>query len=250
MINLDPRILDQEGVRKHRRRKLFSIAALPLILLIAGGLFFLRPAVFDALFGINYNNEKSDFIIGLSQIHKNANLLEPYIAYYNAGTAYLKNNENAKAEEELRESIKNVPPSDKICQVRVNLSYSIEAQGDEARVLKKYDEALVLYNKAEGVLYEDNCASKQSSKESRDQKAQAAKNRISDKRNSTVSEMNGNEAGGGDGDDDDDNGLEISDEQLEQLRQNAMNGNDARGRVLQRRNGSAGGGYNFNTRHW
>ncbi len=253
MINLDPSIINQDEVRKKRRKKMLLIAIVPEIILIAAGAFFVRQGVFDILFGANYKNEKADVAIALSQMQKVGNIIEPYIAYYNAGTAYLRGGDGVKAEAELRESMKNLPPSDKICQVRVNLSYSIEIQADEAKVLKKYDEALVLYSRAEGILYEDNCANKNEGQNGKDKNADTAKRRISQKRGSVVSEMNGNEGEGGD--DPSTGGREITEEQLRKLQQEMNNNGKVREKILEqqgknRSNGNGGGAYGYYNYHW
>jgi len=259
MIELDPSIIDQDSVRKKRRKKLILIALGPCIVLILAGIFFMRPAVFDMLFGMNFNNDDSGFIVSLGQVHKFANAIEPYIAYYEAGTAYIKDNDGIHAEAELRESLKNNPPQDTVCQVRVNLSYSIEMQADEMQIREQYQKALVLYNEAEGILYGDNCAKKNdsssTSSESKDPKAETAKDRISDKRNDAVNKMNG-ESGGGEGGEGNDggNGTEIDEQTINQLRNNLTNGNDVRSYVLNRLNGQsgsgAGGGSINRVPHW
>jgi len=249
MINLDPSIIDQESLRKKRRKKLLLIFIAPVTILTLAGLFFLRPGIFDILFGMNYDNRDSGAIVSLGQMQKVANIIEPYIAYYNAGTAYLKDGDGVKAETELRESIKKLPPQDKICQVRTNLSYSIEIQADEAMINRKYDEALVLFSRAEGILYEDNCASKQA-EAIEDKMIEAAIKRITRKRGTVVSEMNN--SGDGSDIDPETGGLEIDDDQLEQMRNNARNGNEIRSMVLERgtRSGGSYGGYGTYNYHW
>ncbi|MCQ2570965.1 MAG: hypothetical protein MJ154_01830 [Candidatus Saccharibacteria bacterium] len=122
MINLDPSIIDQDSVRKKRRKKMLSIAIAPVIILFAASLFFMRQGVFDILFGINYKNEDAGIAISLSQMQKIGNIIEPYIAYYNAGTAYLKDGDGHSAESESRESSKNIPQEEQISKVRGNLS--------------------------------------------------------------------------------------------------------------------------------
>ena len=249
MINLDPSIINQESLRKKRRKKLLLIFIAPVTVLTLAGLFFLRPGMFDILFGMNYDNKDSGMIVSLGQMQKVANIIEPYIAYYNAGTAYLKDGDGIKAEAELRESIKKLPPQDKICQVRTNLSYSIEIQADEAMINRKYDEALVLYSRAEGILYEDNCASKQDAQEIKDKMIDAAIKRITRKRGTVVSEMNN--SGDGSDVDPETGGLEIDEDQLEQMRSNARNGNDVRSMVLERGSrGGSYGGYGSYNYHW
>lgn len=249
MINLDPSIIDQEGLRKKRRKKLLIAFIAPVAIFAIAGMFFLRPGVFDVLYRINYDGDNSDALISLSQMQKAGNIIEPYIAYYDAGTAYLKDGDGIKAEVELRESIKQQPPADKICQVRTNLSYSIEIQADEAKIMKKYDEALVLFSRAEGILYEDNCANKQSDT-GKDRMAVTAKKRLIQKRNSVVSEMN-NSADESEIDPET-GGLEISDEQMQQVLENIQNGNDIRSdvRMHGRSYGSYGGASGSYGYHW
>lgn len=248
MINLDPSIIDQDSVRKKRRKKMLLAALGPVIVLVIIGIFCIRPSTFDVLYRINYNNA-ADVNIGLSGMQKFANIIEPYIAYYDSGTAYIRNNEGAKAEADLRESLRQNPPYEKLCQIRVNLSYSIEIQADEASILAKYDQALLLYNRAEGVLYEGNCVNRISPQNSLDKNAATAQNRISKKRGSTVEKMNGVE-NGDNNDGEDTQGANISEEYAEQLRSGMMSSEDARDLVINR-NGMRGysllpGGGNIN----
>lgn len=252
MIDLNPALLDQEGIRKKRRKKMLLYAFAPVALLFILSLFFLRPGVFDILFGINYENN-TDFAIAVGNTQHFANIIEPYLAYYNTGTAYLQARDGKNAEAELTESLKNNPPADKICQVRVNLSYSIEIQADEAAIKQQYDNALVLYSKAEGVLYEDNCAGRKKSQESKDEHAKQAKERISDKRGEAVSKMNG--VSGDNGEDDDSQKTQIQENQIEELRDQLINGGAIRNIVNsgQFGTGIGGGGagiYNYNNLHW
>lgn len=238
MIDLDPAIVDQESIRKQRRKKLFKIYLIPILLFAITGAFFLRPGVFNIIFPILYSNPDANGAVSISQLQKGVNLIEPYIAYYNAGTAYIKANRGKEAEEELTESIHNNPPVDKICQVRVNLSYSIELQADDAIKERQNDQALVLLNRAEGVLYEDNCASrmptpkpqknpgqpddKKQNKEY-DENAERAKERISQKRNNIVSEINGTNNDSDSGQHSSEDDIEINEDTAQRLRDELMN---------------------------
>lgn len=245
MINLDPSIVDQETLRKTRRKKLMLIALLPIILLVAGGVFLLRPGIFDILYRINYNANNSNVLVSISEMQKFANIIEPYIADYSAGTAYIKSGDGKRAETELRNSISKNPPSDKICQVRTNLAYSIEMQGDSAKDSGNHDEALIFYNRAEGVLLEDNCASKQDGKKGSDEKAETAKQRISKKRSETVAAMNNisnNDS------DDNNSGTEINESTLQELRGKLVNGNKVRGTAEQKK--AEGRRTDTLTEHW
>lgn len=257
MINLDPSLINQDEVRKKRRKKLMLYAALPVVILFTAGLFFIRPGVFNVMYNINYDNEKAGFLIFISNLQTKANIIEPYIAHYDAGTAYIKDNDGKKAEEELRESLRENPPSDKVCQVRTNLSYSIEMQADQEEIQMHYSEALLLYSTAEGVLYGDNCASKTTSssnaanKASYDKKAEAAKERISQKRGKITSRMNGQSDDNQDPDSNRD--TQINEGQLQELRGNLMNGMDIQNFTRQQQYGSgsgSGGGWYSRTPHW
>lgn len=246
MINLDPSIIDQESVRKKRRKKLMLYATAPIIVLLVAGLFFARPGIFNILYNMNYNNADANFIIFISGLQTKANIIEPYIAHYDAGTAYIKDNDGVRAEAELRSSLRSNPPADKICQVRTNLAYSIEMQADQETIKGKYGEALVLYSTSEGILYGDNCASKDNS-ESRDKKAGEAKKRISQKRGKITSEMNGQSEDGEESNPYTD--TQINESQLQELRNNLMNGLDIQNYTRQKQFASGGGSYP-KIQHW
>ena len=246
MIDLDPAILDQESIRKKRRKKMFLIASVPITILVLASILFLRPGIFDAIFSMRFNQNDAGGAISISQFHKSINIIEPYIAYYDAGTAYIKGKDGKNAENELQESLRNNPPKDMICQIRVNLSYSIELQADDAKNRSDYDNALKLYNKAEGVLYDDDCASKQSGKKSKDSKAEEATERISKKRNAAVALLNGaEEYGDDDNGGDNPNNIEISEDEIKDLRQKLQDGSSVRGEVYGRQRG-----LDFSTNHW
>jgi hypothetical protein len=170
-VNLDPKIINQEALRKERRKKMLIYAALPAIICVVAGTFFLRPSITVAFVKAGVNSGRAEGVIGIANLQKTANAIEPYIAYYNSGTAYLASNKAQEAERDLRKSLKQNPPADKVCQVRVNLSYSIELRADK-------EQSAYLYNMAQGVLLEDNCASQQEDLTPRDKMAQAASKRI------------------------------------------------------------------------
>ena len=249
MINLDPSLINQDDIRKKRRKKMMLYAAAPVLILLLAGAFFIRPGFYNVLYNMNYGNENAGFLIFISNLQTKANIIEPYIAHYDAGTAYIKDNDGKNAETELRKSLNSNPPADKVCQVRTNLSYSIEMQADQEHIKGHYNEALVLYSTAEGILYGDNCASKKSdssdSNDGRDEKAEAAKDRISQKRGKITSKMNGQNEEGQDPDSARD--TQINEGQLRELRNNLMNGLDLQNYSRSRK---YGGGYWSSARHW
>lgn len=251
MIDLDPSIIDQDSIRKKRRKKLLLTALAPLIVLVLLSGFCLRPGVFDFIFNMSYNGARDGgTLIPLASMQKFANILEPYIAYYDLGTAFIKDSKFTEAEAELRDSLSNNPPQEKLCQVRVNLSYSIEKQGDEAVNSRQYDKALLLYGRAEGVLYEDNCASKKDDGNGEDQNAEKAVDRISQKRGSAVSKMNGNNQQGDNPDGNDQRGnIEVDEAVIQQLKQSNVNGNELRVQIYSVGQGAGMGGFSLD-QHW
>ncbi len=174
-INLDPSIIDQDAIRKQRRKKMLIYAALPVVIFILAGLFFLRPGSITAFVKGGLSNNNGEGVIGIANTQKVANIIEPYIAYYNSGTAYLASGKAQDAEHDLRKSLDMNPPMSRVCQVRVNLSYAIELRADKEQ---NNEQASYLYNMAQGVLLEDNCASQQEDLTPRDKMAQNALKRV------------------------------------------------------------------------
>ncbi|MBR6166317.1 hypothetical protein IKQ65_01645 [Candidatus Saccharibacteria bacterium] len=250
MIDLDPAIVDQETLRKKRRKKLLLISLGPEIVLVIAGIFFLRPVCADILYRMNFDSQ-SGGAIAIAKMQQFANLLEPYIAYYNAGTASIQQNNAKEAEKELRQSLANNPPQHKVCHVRVNLSYSIEMQADDARANERLDEALALLSKAEGVLYENGCASKDNTKEpSKDSHAEEAKKRINGKRNQVISSIDSNydeESSGNENQ----NGSDLDSQKVETIRNMIESGPEIRNMLRDNSfygAGNMGGGdSNYNT---
>ena len=139
---------------------------------------------------------------------------QSYIAYYNSGTAYLASNKPQEAERDLRKSLDMNPPASKVCQVRVNLSYAIELRADKEQ---SAEQASYLYNMAQGILLEGNCASQQEDLTPRDKMAQAAMKRI----NAKISQVN--DRGDGEGESDN-NARKITDEEARQYGKELMDG--------------------------
>ncbi|MBR5419111.1 hypothetical protein IK110_02590 [Candidatus Saccharibacteria bacterium] len=204
-VNLDPSIIDQDALRKQRRKKMLAYAAIPVAVLIVAGLFFVRPGSTATIMKIGFHDNDAEGIIGLSETQKFGNVIETYIAFYNSGTAKLASNRLEEAERDLRESLQLNPPRDKVCQVRVNLAYAIELRGDKIAEdgIGNYNgiegvDAAYLYSMAQGVLFEDNCASQQEDITPRDGSAQKAKERLDQKIRKEENAAHEEEQGGND----------------------------------------------------
>ena len=155
------------------------------------------------------------------------NVLEPYIADYNQGTARLNMGEYAKAEKSFTESLQKSPTKARLCMIYVNLSLSIELQGDVASQGNDYNKALELYGKAESVLYNNDCASKGPNSNGKDNKAEVAKERINKKRGDTTDQMN-NHKGADEDYSDASEKKQVSDSDLEKIKKGIINSNEVR----------------------
>ena len=217
MINLDPTLVDQDSIRKQKRKRLLTIYAAPVaILLIISG-FFLSTSVFNLVYSLEYSGKAYDMANSFTNTRFLLNTIEPYIAYYDRGVVELLSKDYQKAEEDFTESLKNSPTEDRICMIYVNLSLSIEYQGDQALAGKNYDQALLLYNRAKANLTNNGCASNENGHGS-DAKAEDARLRIEQKRSDAISEMNGAESGDAPGNTTGDNNQRVTDGDLENIR--------------------------------
>ena len=222
MLNLDPQIIDQDKVRLRRRKKLLKYAIIPIILVLLIGVFFLRTGFYNIVYKLSYDNRNYDTPTSISSMQLFGNMIQPYIAYYNRGTAELNISEYDEAEEDFRASLRENPPKAELCKIYVNLSLSIELQGDTALQGSDYNKALEAYNRAESVLYSNGCAAKGSNSNGKDSKAEAAKERINDKRGDATDKMNNHKDADEDYDDTPEK-KQISDDDLKKINKGVMN---------------------------
>ena len=81
------------------------------------------------------------------------NIEEPYIVHYNDGIRYYKLDDFKSAETRFETALKNDPPEERICTIRINLSLSMvkQVKENDPNIHSKLEEA-------KEVLYEDGCA--------------------------------------------------------------------------------------------
>ena len=109
-------------------------------------------ALNEALIANINNGNYSDSLVKMLYA---LNLEEPYIVHYNDGIRLYKLAEFKDSQAKFEAALKNNPPEDRICDVRINLSLSMIKQ------IKKGDlNAKLKLQNAKDVLYEDDCASK------------------------------------------------------------------------------------------
>ena len=219
MINLNPSIVDQEHIRKLRRKRLFNFFILPIVILTLVGGFLLRTGFFNLLYRASYNANNYSSAKTYTDMQNLANIIEPYIIYFDRGNALYMGGDYSSAENEYRSALLENPPKSMLCKVYVNLSLSIEKQGDNEFDDKNYDNALILYNSAEAILYENNCAVKNNNEESKDSRAENARDRIINKRRRAISAINSMDESGDDNNNSDNN-KNVSDDDLKNILDN------------------------------
>lgn len=149
----------REKKRKHRRALMLWWSS-PVVLaavLFAGKLISLP--VINAYAGSAY--DRADYADAASRYAslENLNWFEPYLTYFNSGTAKLQQGVYIEAQSRLEDALKRAP-ADRECDVRQNLSLSIEAQGDIAFAEPNLDESKRLWTNALDVLTVEQCSNK------------------------------------------------------------------------------------------
>ncbi len=207
MLNLDPRLVDQDKIRHERRKKYFKIALIPLVFLIVIAAFFLRTSIYNLTLSIGESKRNYGPTKTLSNIQTFVNVIEPYLTFYDRGYAKLLTAQTSEdlqsAESDFQESLRKSPPESRLCSIYINYSYAIELEGDLSFKSKDYNKALIAYNRAESMLYENNCVMRGSSSEAgKDELAKNAKKRLEEKRKETLDALNNIEEGDDDSGDD------------------------------------------------
>ena len=199
MLNLDPALLDQNKVRMKKRKHLFKVYLIPILVLLAASIFFIRVGIYNIFMSLESKSQTYSVIPALNTMQIPTNLLDPYVAYYNDG--YIKMI-NAKSHQDLdeainsfKESLKNDPPENMQISIYGNISYALELQADKKAEISDFDNALILYNRAEAIAREET-----------------AKNRIIEKRNRTIAAANNTIYDGEEA-----QGFQISDEKLKEI---------------------------------
>lgn len=249
MINLDPGIVDQNRVRKDRRKRLFKTALLPLIILFIVSIIFLRPGIYNVIMSISYGGKNYSISESASGMQTFINVLEPYIAHYNHGVSNLQLSHYDKAEADFEESLTNNPPEEMLCKIYINLSYSIEMQADTMMNRGSYDTAIEMYNRAESILYSNGCAGK-GGDVGKDRNADKAEERVGEKRENAAKEMAGQVEGeGGDGNSEE----PLGEDALEKIQEKNKNDSDSQ-KELRNKTGKHGTGsgsnYGSKEKHW
>ena len=218
-FNLD--LLNQDKIRMKKRRRLFIYASVPLIVLTLAALFFLRTGIYNIIYSVGITSGSYGLPTTATNFQMAGNLVESFLPYYNDGYLKLIQAETREdlvaAETDFRESLKHNPPENRLCAVYGNLSYSIELQADILFNNNQYNDALVFYNQAESLLFENGCASKDDSQAGKDEKSEAAKERIEQKRRETIDAANNNTGNDGNNHGNQGNNQELSESQLQEI---------------------------------
>ncbi len=189
MLNLNPELVDQDKIRKIRRKRMLKYAFLPCLLLLLGSAFVFRIGVFNVAYSVSYENKNFEIADSLTEAQGVGNIIMPYVRYYDGGVAKLRQRNIKDAESDFRSSLKENPPEKVLCNIYVNLSLSIELQADDKYNGGEYDEALVLYAKAQSTLYSNGCAEREEDAGTNEM-AKNAKLRLDGKMAKTMNKIN------------------------------------------------------------
>ena len=190
MINFDLNKLDQDKIRKKKRKKLLLISIAPCVILLVLGIFFLRPAITTTLYNMNYSGKNYAGAASVAETQNFLNIIEPYIADYQIGTAFIQDGKFEDAQSKLVSSLEQGPDKDNVCKVRTNLAYSIEKQADKLSGEENYSDAIIKYSEAIGYLSGDNCADQQDPSKGDDEQAKEAMKRDKKKVQDLVEKLN------------------------------------------------------------
>ena len=227
MINFDLNKLDQDKIRKQKRKKLLLISIAPCIILLVLGVFFLRPAITMMLYSMNYSSKNYKGAESVADTQNFLNIIEPYIADYQIGTAMIQDGDYTGAEQKLISSLEQDPDKENVCKVRTNLAYSIEKQADKLSSEENYSDAIIKYSEAVGYLSGDNCADQQDSSKGSDEQAQKAMDRDKKKIKDLVEKLNSQADDNKPSDEDkyhdgQYNDAEVTDDELQQMQNNKI----------------------------
>lgn len=207
-MRYDLSLMDVDGRRLKRRKKWLLFSLLPIIMVCCVALKLAAPGISTHFLKSAYNSGDYSTAKFWVQISLFANILEPYIAHFNDGTISYMQGEYAAAEGKLDLALRQNPPENRRCEVRVNLSLSIEAQADQQVESKSYDDAIVTYDRAKAVLYGDYCADPVDDS-GRSPQAFESRDRIEEKQAEAVRSRNNDQPTG---EDDNSNGAQNPDD--------------------------------------
>ena len=135
-----------------RRASILRIASFPVILLLlVVAIKLIAMVIIAQITIVNYDREEFEDSAQAGQWNLAVNLLEEHKPHFNEGTALLGSRLFDAARVELELALTTAPLPDS-CDVRVNLSFAIEGQGDVAMADDKLQDAIDFYTEAGEVL--------------------------------------------------------------------------------------------------
>lgn len=136
--------------RLRRRLILFSLPVVIVVFAIAVKL--VAMTLMGSFATAAYEREDYPQVVNLSRAQTVLNVIDPWKAHYNTGTALAKQGLIDAARPELERALELAAP-DQQCPVRVNLALTIEAQGDAIVAASgKTPEAVDLYQQSLAVI--------------------------------------------------------------------------------------------------
>ncbi|TQL67066.1 hypothetical protein FB381_0938 [Nocardioides albertanoniae] len=112
--------------------------------------------------------------------NRGLNVLQPWIAHFDAGNAAFLLGENARAIAYFGEALERAPKEHE-CTVRINMSLTQEAVGDRARDAGDQELAKSAYEEALATLKDGDCPTSSGQGEEQSQQGKSAQERLEDK---------------------------------------------------------------------
>lgn len=144
----DLSLLDFESRRHAKRHKLFKWS-LPLVgVLVLVSVWLVLPTTLTAVATARYNDRQysgaTSTLSGLTL----SNVIEPYIALYNQGTALSAAGNYDQAKEKLETALAYTSDTEAVCRISMNLVSTLESAGDTSFKQANFSGAVTYYTQA------------------------------------------------------------------------------------------------------
>ena len=111
---------------------------------------------YNAVVIYRYNNY--DYSVNVSPLLI-CNWFESYVAHYNNGNIYYKNDRYEDAITEYQKALEGNPPQKKECAIRINLALAmLKTLGEDYNEPEHIEDSILILKEARDVLLEENCA--------------------------------------------------------------------------------------------
>lgn len=153
--------LDFEAIRKKKRKQLLSISAPFIVIVLATALWLGLPTLLTASAVKAFDQAQYSTALKNVSMGHILNLIEPYKAFYNQGTALAAKGDLDSAMMKLETALAYTNDSDTQCVITRNLVLVMESSGDQKVQQAKLSDAFAAYTRtlkrlqANGICFKD-----------------------------------------------------------------------------------------------